>query len=64
MGAMALGRTTTMRLEGATWGDLRALLKVADECGVEDDDLIEYEWDPMDGSAGGRLGIEVFDRLR
>jgi hypothetical protein len=58
---MALGRTTTMRFEGATWGELRALVRLADSLGMGDSAPVDFEYD--DQVSPGPVGIEVFEHM-
>ncbi|MFE5309730.1 hypothetical protein [Isoptericola sp. NPDC056605] len=61
---MPLGQTITLRFEGATWGEMRALVARADEHGVPDDAPVDIEYDDDGGRELARVvGIELFIAL-
>lgn len=45
--------TQTVSFEGLTWGDLRRMVAIADDCQVADGEPVEYEFveSPYDGSS-------------
>lgn len=61
---MGLGKTITLRFEGATWGELREFVRLAGEMGIADSADLEVEY----AGDGEReeiriVGLEAFAHL-
>jgi len=57
---MPIAKTLSMPFEGATWRDLRALVKAADAENIPDDEALDITWDDDGGQDIARpVGLEV-----